>query len=49
MADDRLANLRLEAHRPCTTAHPLMAGANVAGGVSNKLPELAWGDPMLYP
>lgn len=42
-------NLRLEAHRPGTTAHPLMAGANVAGGVSNKLPELAWGDPMLFP
>ncbi|HYQ64757.1 TIR domain-containing protein [Actinophytocola sp.] len=42
-------NLRLEAYRPGTTAHPLQAGANMAGGVSNKLPELAWGDPMLYP
>jgi hypothetical protein len=42
-------NLRLEAHRPGTTAHPMMAGVNAAGGVSNKLPELAWGDPVVYP
>lgn len=42
-------NLRLEAYRPGTTSHPLMAGANMAGGVSNKLPELAWGDPVVYP
>lgn len=41
-------NLSLEAHRPGTTGHPMMAGANMAGGVSNKLPALAWGDPVLY-
>lgn len=42
-------NLQLEAHRPGTTAHPMMAGVLAAGGVSNKLPELAWGDPVVYP
>jgi hypothetical protein len=42
-------NLRLEAYRPGTTGHPMLAGANLAGGVSNKLPELAWGDPIVYP
>lgn len=42
-------NLKLEAYRPGTTAHPMMAGAMLAGGKSNKLPELAWGDPVVYP
>jgi len=42
-------NLQLEAHRPGTTSHPMMAGVLAAGGVSNKLPELAWGDPVVYP
>lgn len=43
-----ILNLKLEAHRPGTTDHPMKAGANMAGGVSNKLPALAWGDPVLY-
>lgn len=42
-------NLQLEVHRPGTTAHPMLAGAMLAGGKSNKLPELAWGDPVVYP
>ena len=42
-------SLQLEAHRPGTTAHPMMAGVMAAGGRSNKLPELAWGDPVVYP
>jgi hypothetical protein len=40
--------LRLVAYRPGTTVHPMMAGANIAGGKSNHLPELAWGNPTLY-
>ncbi|MGZ3143966.1 NPCBM/NEW2 domain-containing protein [Lentzea chajnantorensis] len=40
--------LRLVAYRPGTTVHPLLAGANIAGGRSNHLPELAWGNPTLY-
>jgi hypothetical protein len=28
--------------------HPMLAGANIAGGRSNRLPELAWGNPTLY-
>ncbi|WP_053738304.1 TIR domain-containing protein [Nocardia sp. NRRL S-836] len=40
--------LRLVAYRPGTTAHPMLAGANIAGGRSNRLPELAWGNPTLY-
>ncbi|ANZ39268.1 hypothetical protein BBK82_27620 [Lentzea guizhouensis] len=40
--------LRLVAYRPGTTVHPLLAGANIAGGRSNRLPELAWGNPTLY-
>jgi hypothetical protein len=42
-------SLQLEAHRPGTTAHPMLAGVMAAGGRSNKLPELAWGDPVVYP
>lgn len=42
-------SLRLEAHRPGTTRSPLLAGVNMTAGVSNKLPELAWGNPTLYP
>jgi hypothetical protein len=42
-------SLRLEAHRPGTTASPLLAGANLTGGISNKLPELAWGNPVVHP
>jgi hypothetical protein len=42
-------NLKLVAYRPGMTNHPLMAGANMAGGVSNKLPELAWGNPVVIP
>jgi NPCBM/NEW2 domain len=42
-------SLQLEAHRPGTTVHPMMAGVMAAGGRSNKLPELAWGDPVVYP
>ncbi|MCT2581531.1 TIR domain-containing protein [Actinophytocola gossypii] len=42
-------HLALEAHRPGMTQHPMMAGVNVAGGQSNRLPELAWGNPVLHP
>jgi hypothetical protein len=40
--------LRLVAYRTDTTAHPMLAGARIAGGLSNGLPELGWGDPVLY-
>jgi hypothetical protein len=39
--------LRLVAYRPGMTVSPLLAGARMAGGQSNHLPELAWGDPRL--
>ncbi len=39
--------LRLVAYRAGTTANTLLAGARIAGGQSNHLPELAWGDPRL--
>ncbi|MFC5744620.1 NPCBM/NEW2 domain-containing protein [Actinomadura rugatobispora] len=39
--------LRLEAFRPGTTDDPAMAGARAAGGRSNLLPDLAWGDPRV--
>jgi len=39
--------LKLLAYRPDTVKSPLMAGANAAGGRSNGLPELAWGNPRL--
>ncbi|MDX3195629.1 TIR domain-containing protein [Streptomyces sp. MN03-5084-2B] len=37
--------LELRSYRPGTTEHPLLAGARMAGGLSNHLPELAWGNP----
>jgi hypothetical protein len=40
--------LRLVAYRPDTVGSPLLAGARVASGLSNGLPELGWGDPVLY-
>jgi hypothetical protein len=40
--------MRLVAYRPGTTVSPLLAGANIAGGKSNRLPELALGNPTLY-
>ncbi|WP_410593672.1 SEFIR domain-containing protein [Amycolatopsis sp. lyj-23] len=40
--------LKLVAYRPGTTKNPMLAGALLAGGQSNKLPELAWGNPALY-
>ncbi len=39
--------LRLVAYRPDTTGSPLLAGARIAGGLSNGLPELGWGNPVL--
>ncbi|WP_170180607.1 NPCBM/NEW2 domain-containing protein [Actinomadura pelletieri] len=39
--------LRLEAFRPGTTDDPAMAGARAAGGESNLMPDLAWGDPSV--
>lgn len=42
-------NLKLELYRPGTTGHPMLAGVLAAGGKSNQLPELAWGDPTIYP
>jgi hypothetical protein len=41
--------LQLLAYRPGTTESPLLAGARIAGGLSNHLPELAWGNPTLHP
>jgi hypothetical protein len=41
-------SLRLEAHRPGTNPNPLLAGVNMTAGISNNLPELAWGNPTLY-
>lgn len=40
--------LQLLAYRPGTIESPLMAGVRVAGGQSNYLPELAWGNPVLH-
>jgi NPCBM/NEW2 domain-containing protein len=39
--------LGLRAFRPGTVDNPAMAGANAAGGVSNRLPDLAWGNPKV--
>jgi hypothetical protein len=39
--------LGLIAHRAGMVHNAMMAGANLAGGVSNRLPELAWGNPTL--
>jgi hypothetical protein len=41
-------NIQLVAHRPGTTVHPALAGAMMAAGRSNKLPELAWGNPTIF-
>lgn len=40
--------LQLLAYRPGTIKSPLEAGARMAGGLSNYLPELAWGNPTLH-
>jgi hypothetical protein len=40
--------LRLLAYRDGTTVNPALAGARMAGGLSNHLPALAWGTPTLY-
>lgn len=40
--------LRLVAYRPDTVVGSLMAGVMMAGGRSNHLPELAWGNPLLF-
>jgi hypothetical protein len=40
--------LRLVAYRDGTTVHPALAGARMAGGLSNHLPALAWGTPTLF-
>lgn len=42
-------NLKLVAYRPGMTVSPLLAGARMAGGLSNNLPELAWGTPTVHP
>jgi SEFIR domain/NPCBM/NEW2 domain len=39
--------LRLEMYRPDTIASPLMSGGLMNDGRSSRLPELAWGDPVL--
>lgn len=41
--------LTLVSYRPGMTENPMLAGARMAGGLSNNLPELAWGDPTVYP
>lgn len=40
--------LELRSYRPGTTASPLLAGARMAGGLSNYLPELGWGNPVVH-
>lgn len=40
--------LELRSYRPGTTVSPLLAGARMAGGLSNHLPELAWGNPVVH-
>ncbi|WP_051772521.1 TIR domain-containing protein [Saccharothrix sp. NRRL B-16314] len=42
-------NLQLVARRTDVVGSPMQAGANIAVGVPNNLPELAWGNPMLHP
>ncbi|WNV85331.1 TIR domain-containing protein [Umezawaea sp. Da 62-37] len=42
-------NLQLVAYRPDTIGSPLLAGARIASGLSNNLPALAWGNPVLHP
>jgi hypothetical protein len=42
-------NLTLITYRPGMTVNPMMAGARIAGGLSNNLPELAWGNPTVHP
>jgi hypothetical protein len=40
--------LRLVSYRPDAVVGSLIAGARIAGGQSNRLPELAWGNPTLF-
>jgi hypothetical protein len=40
--------LKLVAYRVGMTVSPLLAGARIAGGKPNNLPELAWGNPRLF-
>ncbi|SFW89587.1 TIR domain-containing protein [Amycolatopsis australiensis] len=40
--------LELRSYRPGTTESPLLAGARMAGGLSNHLPELGWGNPVVH-
>lgn len=40
--------LELQSFRQGTTVSPLLAGARMAGGLSNHLPELAWGNPTVH-
>ena len=40
--------LKLVAYRPDTVQHAMMSGVLMAGGQSSRLPELAWGNPVLY-
>ncbi|QFU86744.1 TIR domain-containing protein [Amycolatopsis sp. YIM 10] len=40
--------LELESYRPGMTVHPILAGARMASGLSNNLPELGWGNPIVH-
>ncbi|WET82537.1 TIR domain-containing protein [Amycolatopsis sp. QT-25] len=40
--------LELQSYRPGTTESPLLTGARMAGGLSNNLPELGWGNPEVH-
>jgi hypothetical protein len=40
--------LELESYRPGMTVSPLLAGARMASGLSNNLPELGWGNPVVH-
>jgi hypothetical protein len=40
--------LQMVSFGPGTTSSPILAGARMAGGLSNHLPELAWGNPTVH-
>ncbi|MCR6485971.1 TIR domain-containing protein [Amycolatopsis sp. OK19-0408] len=40
--------LEMQSYRPGTTESPLLAGVRMAGGLSNYLPELGWGNPAVH-
>jgi hypothetical protein len=41
-------HLQLQSFRPGVIENPILAGVRMTGGLSNHLPELAWGNPMVH-